>query len=84
MLAVHRLDDTGYYQLRIPEENERYWIPEMSLFIGVWSGTIENITGFLVKVVELKRGVVAAGFGVSPTGTTTSGTSGSTTTSRRN
>ncbi|GAB1541561.1 Uma2 family endonuclease [Scytonema sp. NUACC21] len=58
-LELYRLDDTGRYQLRSPEvalgsapspdENNRYWIAEMSLFLGIWQGSRENRTGHWLR-----------------------------------
>ncbi|HBL13897.1 MAG TPA: hypothetical protein DD379_21380, partial [Cyanobacteria bacterium UBA11162] len=31
------------------DENQRYWIAEMSLFLGVWEGTRENRTGYWLR-----------------------------------
>ena len=28
-----------------PHENQLYWIEEMNLYLGVWEGTRENLTG---------------------------------------
>ena len=28
-----------------PHENQRYWIEEMNLYLGIWEGTRENLTG---------------------------------------
>ncbi|MGB6295246.1 MAG: Uma2 family endonuclease [Rivularia sp. (in: cyanobacteria)] len=44
-LEVHRLDESGKYDLRSPSENNRYWLDEMQLFIGVWQGRRENREG---------------------------------------
>ncbi|HBY76541.1 MAG TPA: hypothetical protein DEG47_05920, partial [Cyanobacteria bacterium UBA11148] len=35
--------------LQQPDENQRYWIAEMSLFLGVWEGTRENRTGYWLR-----------------------------------
>ncbi len=43
-LEVYRLDD-GKYQLQQPDNNNRYWIAEMNLFLGTWQGERENRTG---------------------------------------
>lgn len=45
VLEVYQLDDSGQYQLRQPDGNNRYWIAEMGLFLGVWQGSRENRTG---------------------------------------
>lgn len=48
-LEVYQLDDAGRYQLRQPDENNRYWIEEMSLFVGTWQGSRENRTGYWLR-----------------------------------
>jgi Uma2 family endonuclease len=44
-LELYRLDDAGRYQLQPADDNQRYWVTEMDLFLGVWQGTRENRTG---------------------------------------
>jgi Putative restriction endonuclease len=45
-LEVYRLDkNTGRYTVQTPDENQRYSIAEMNLYLGVWQGTRENRTG---------------------------------------
>jgi len=48
-LEVHRLDESGKYDLRSPDENNRYWLNEMHLFIGVWQGIRENREGYWLR-----------------------------------
>jgi Uma2 family endonuclease len=48
-IEVYDLDDTGKYELRSPDENNRYLIPQMGLFLGVWQGTRENRTGYWLR-----------------------------------
>ncbi|MBW4470208.1 MAG: Uma2 family endonuclease [Stenomitos rutilans HA7619-LM2] len=45
VLEVYHLNDAGRYQLSTPDANNRYWIAQMNLFLGVWQGTRENRTG---------------------------------------
>jgi hypothetical protein len=47
-LEVYRLDD-GKYQLQQPDNNNRYSIPEMNLFLGTWQGERENRTGYWLR-----------------------------------
>ena len=49
ILEFYHLDESGQYQLQQPDENQRYWIAEMSLFLGVWEGTRENRTGYWLR-----------------------------------
>ena len=49
MLEVYRLDDSEHYQLQTPDGNNRYWIAEISLFLGLWQGTRENRTGYWLR-----------------------------------
>ena len=48
-LEVYQLDDDQRYQLSNPDINNRYWIAEMGLFLGVWQGTRENRTGYWLR-----------------------------------
>ncbi|OLT61075.1 Uma2 family endonuclease [Moorena bouillonii] len=48
-IEVYRLDDSGRYQLQPPDGNNRYWIDEISLFLGIWQGTRENRTGYWLR-----------------------------------
>ena len=48
-LELYRLDKSGQYQLQDPDENQRYWLPEMSLFLGVWQGTKATRTGYWLR-----------------------------------
>jgi len=47
-LEVHTLKE-GNYRLQASDENQRYWIAEMALFIGVWSGEKENRRGYWLR-----------------------------------
>jgi len=45
-LEAYRLQASGHYQLQpLDEENSRFYVPEMKLWVGVWQGTRENRTG---------------------------------------
>ena len=48
-LEVHRLDESGKYDLRSSDDNNRYWLNEMNLFIGVWQGRRENRQGYWLR-----------------------------------
>ncbi|MBE9115216.1 Uma2 family endonuclease [Lusitaniella coriacea LEGE 07157] len=48
-LEVHRLDESGQYELRSPDENNCYWLAEMELFIGSWEGKRENRAGYWLR-----------------------------------
>jgi Uma2 family endonuclease len=48
-LELHRLNNSGQYQLQSSDENNRYWIPEMGLFLGVWQGKRENRHGYWLR-----------------------------------
>ncbi len=38
-LEVYHLDRAGLYEPQSPNSEQRYWIPEVQLFLGVWQGT---------------------------------------------
>jgi Uma2 family endonuclease len=42
---MYRLDKTERYILTQPSENQRYWIAQMNLYLGVWQGTRDNRSG---------------------------------------
>ncbi|BAY91669.1 MULTISPECIES: Uma2 family endonuclease [unclassified Tolypothrix] len=45
-LEFYSLDNnTGRYVVQNPNENQRYWIAQMNLYLAVWQGTRENRTG---------------------------------------
>jgi Uma2 family endonuclease len=50
-LEVHRLE-SGKYNLLSPNENNRYWLAEIELFIGVWSGKRENREGYWLRWLD--------------------------------
>jgi Uma2 family endonuclease len=48
-LEVYQLDEQRRYQLQNSDANNRYWIAQMGLFLGVWQGTRENRTGYWLR-----------------------------------
>ncbi len=44
-LEVYHLDRAGLYEPQSPNPEQRYWIPEVELFLGVWQGTKQDRTG---------------------------------------
>ena len=48
-LEVYRLNEEGRYTIQIMEENSKYWIESMQLFLGVWQGDRENRTGYWLR-----------------------------------
>ncbi|MEA5498588.1 MAG: Uma2 family endonuclease [Limnoraphis robusta] len=49
VLELYGLDESGRYELREPDENQRYFIPQLHLFLGVWQGTRGNRTGYWLR-----------------------------------
>lgn len=47
-IEVYRLESKRY-QLQTPDELERYWIPDLELFLGVWEGIHEGRTGYWLR-----------------------------------
>jgi Putative restriction endonuclease len=41
--------ESGRYSRQTPDEQGRYWIPGLDLFLGVWEGTHEGRTGFWLR-----------------------------------
>ena len=48
-LEVYRLDKSKQYQLQKPDNNGRYWIEGMNLYLGVWEGTRERRRGYWLR-----------------------------------
>ena len=48
-LEVYHLNDQGEYKVQIMENNGRYWIEPMQLFLGVWQGTWEGLSGYWLR-----------------------------------
>jgi len=49
ILEFYQLDDSGRYKLQTANANNRYWIAQMQLFLGVLSGIRENRTGYWLR-----------------------------------
>lgn len=49
LLEVYGLTSSGNYQLLKPDENNRFWIEGVGLFLGVWQGTKAERTGFWLR-----------------------------------
>jgi Uma2 family endonuclease len=49
VLEVYRQDEEGKYVLQSADAEQRYWMPEMNLFLGTWQGTRETRTGFWLR-----------------------------------
>ena len=47
-LELYRLSEAGY-RLQATDDNQRHWIPEMGLALGVWQGSRENRTGYWLR-----------------------------------
>lgn len=48
-LEVHRLDASGKYELRLPDTDQRYWLAEIGLSLGLWQGKRENRDGYWLR-----------------------------------
>ncbi|MFB2918671.1 Uma2 family endonuclease [Aerosakkonema funiforme] len=62
VLEVYQLDSSGHYQVREADVNNRYWIAEMGLFLGVWQGSRENRTGFWLRWWDEQGDLLLWGF----------------------
>lgn len=49
VLEVYHRDESGRYGLREPNQENRYWLAEIDLFLGVWQGNRENRTGYWLR-----------------------------------
>lgn len=48
-LELYRFGDNERYKLELANEQNRFWIPEMQLFLGVWEGSRENRQGYWLR-----------------------------------
>lgn len=48
-LELYHLDENQRYRLRSANEQGRFWIEEMQLFLGVWQGSRENREGYWLR-----------------------------------
>lgn len=48
-LELYRFDEAKRYALASVSEHNRFWIPEIRLFLGVWQGTRENRQGYWLR-----------------------------------
>jgi hypothetical protein len=48
-LELYRLGTNGRYQRESANDHGRFWIPEMDIFLGVWTGERENREGYWLR-----------------------------------
>uniref|UniRef100_B8HSY3 Putative restriction endonuclease domain-containing protein n=1 Tax=Cyanothece sp. (strain PCC 7425 / ATCC 29141) TaxID=395961 RepID=B8HSY3_CYAP4 len=48
-LEVYQLESSGQYRLCPPDQQGRYWIAQMNLFLGTWEGSRQNRTGYWLR-----------------------------------
>lgn len=48
-LEVYRLSESGHYQLSPANDQQRFWVDEIGLSLGLWQGTRENRTGYWLR-----------------------------------
>jgi len=48
-LKVYHLNSPAQYKKQQPDANNRYWIPGVGLFLGVWEGTKAERTGYWLR-----------------------------------
>ncbi len=49
VLEVYQLNNSGRYDLQLPNESNHYKIKALNLFLGVWQGTKNNRTGYWLR-----------------------------------
>ena len=49
ILELYRLNENQRYVLVSANEENRFWLPEMGLFLGSWQGCRENRDGFWLR-----------------------------------
>lgn len=47
-LDVFRLN-SEQYELQKPDQNNRYWLPEINLFLGIWEGKKAEFDGYWLR-----------------------------------
>jgi Uma2 family endonuclease len=48
-VEFYSLDASGKYIIQDADQNNRYWVPQMNLFLGVWEGIKENRSGYWLR-----------------------------------
>ncbi|MBE9100794.1 Uma2 family endonuclease [Vacuolonema iberomarrocanum] len=61
-LELYRFDDAGRYTLQSVNEQRRFWIPEMQLFLGGWQGGRENRNGYWLRWWDAEDNLLLWGF----------------------
>ncbi len=61
-LEVYQLDNSKRYEAKEPDENQRYWIADLGLALGVWQGTRENRTGYWLRWWDSEGNLLLWGF----------------------
>ena len=59
-LEIYRLNQ-GRYEQQKPNENNRYWIAEINLFLGVWQGKKAEVTAYWLRWWELSGNLLLWG-----------------------
>ncbi len=59
-LEIYRLNQ-GKYEQQKPNENNRYWIAEINLFLGVWQGKKAEVTAYWLRWWELSGNLLLWG-----------------------
>ncbi|MBE9212474.1 Uma2 family endonuclease [Plectonema cf. radiosum LEGE 06105] len=60
-IEVYQLDDSKRYYLQKPDANNRFWIAQMNLFLGVWEGNRENRTGYWLRWWDENKNILLWG-----------------------
>ena len=61
-LELYRFDDAGRYVLHPANAQQRFWIPEMQLYLGVWQGVRENRDGYWLRWWDTDDSLLLWGF----------------------
>ncbi|MDX2242483.1 MAG: Uma2 family endonuclease [Leptolyngbyaceae cyanobacterium bins.302] len=48
-IEAYQLQPSGHYQLQPLDNNDRFSVPQMNLWLGVWQGTRENRSGYWLR-----------------------------------
>jgi Uma2 family endonuclease len=49
LIEFYQLNESGEYQLQLANEDGRYWISQIDLYLGIWQGIREKRTGYWLR-----------------------------------
>ena len=49
LIEHYQLDESAGYKIQSSDDNGRYWIPQLQLYLGLWEGTREQRKGYWLR-----------------------------------